>query len=237
VIYLVIGRRERGKTTRAYSLARKVRKRVIIDPRRMIQRADVEIVHKSMELRAALSDLYLDDAMNEVVFQPEDDDLEVAFARFITAIKEWVIAHPRTALAVVIDECSFFDLGDYRFQWLIKCTPRETVHIIITAHRPSDIPTGVRAIADHWLIFATTQEHDLKAIEQRSGSPRVVAAVRTLKDREYVHWNDAKGQHGIERDASAWYFAMRMRTEEPSKPIVDDPQQDNDGRFDYEDQK
>lgn len=236
MIYLVIGRRERGKTTRAYSLARKVRKRVIIDPRRMIQREDVEIVHKSMELRAALSDLQLDEAVNEIVYQPDDDDLEVAFGRFIATIKEFVIAHPRTQIAIVIDESSFFDLNDYRFQWLIKCTPRETVHIIITAHRPSDIPTGVRAIADHWLIFATTQEHDLKAIEQRSGSPRVLAAVRTLKDREYVHWNDAKGNYGIERDASSWYFAMRMRPAESTKPIVEEPRNDNDGRLKYEDQ-
>jgi len=218
MIYLVIGRRTRGKTTRVYSLARKVRKRVMIDPRRMIKRVDVEIVHRSDELRAALSDLVVDPAVNEVVFQPSDDDLDGSFIRFTIAVKERIIRNPNVPIAVIVDEASFFNLDDHRFQWLVKCTDRDLVHILITAHRPQDIPTSVRGLADHWIIFATTQEHDLKAIEQRSGSERVTHAVRQLRDREYVHWDDSRGSFDIVRDSSTWNIAMRSG--EPARQTV-----------------
>lgn len=224
MIYLLIGRRERGKTTLAYSMARKLKKRAVIDARRMIQRVDVERVLSASELHPALGDLVHDAGTNEVIYQPTDDDLSLAFESFVSSVKRMIVANPNMTIAIMIDEASFYNLEDARFQWLAKCTTRDRVHILITAHRPADIPTSVRAIADHWCIFATTQEHDLKVIEQRSGSPRVVDAVRRLKDRDYVHWDDARGTMATCSDAASWYVSLSMHGGKSKSPqrLIDD---------------
>lgn len=223
MIYLIIGRRERGKTTLAYSTARKVRKRMIIDARRMIRRIDVERVFTVSELKPAFGDLVHDEGVNEVVYQPTDDDLDMGFESFVAAVKQRIIASPDMQFAIVIDEASFYNLEDSRFQWLAKCTQREKVHIFITAHRPQDIPTSIRAIADHWCIFATTQEHDLKTIEQRAGSSRVSDAVRRLRDRDYLHWDDARGTMAVCNRPADWYVSMSMNDSapKPAAPVIE----------------
>jgi hypothetical protein len=230
MIYNLIGRRERGKTTLGYGMARKLRKRIIIDARQMIQRIDVVRIHRADDLRPALLELVTDDAVSEVVYQPQDDDLEVAFDAWTAATKERIVLSPSIPFAVMVDEVSFYKLETARFQWLAKCTPREAVHIILTAHRPADIPTSIRAIADHWCIFSTTQEHDLKVIEQRSGSLRVVNAIRRLQGRAYVHWDDARGEMAICDDPKLWYVSMRSadRTTEPPRLIESQPVNDKD---------
>jgi hypothetical protein len=220
VIYLLIGRRERGKTTLAYSMARKARKRAIIDARRMIRR-DGDRVHSARELHAALGDLAFDPQTSEVVYQPNDDDLGLAFESFVDAVKRRLVNNPELSLVILIDEASFYNLDDARFQWIAKCTQREKVHILITAHRPADIPTSIRAIADHWCIFATTQEHDLKVIEQRAGSPRVAEAVRRLRERQYVHWDDSKGIMATCSDSASWYVPLTA-IHTPRERIIDE---------------
>jgi hypothetical protein len=212
MIYLAIGRRERGKTTLVYGMARKVKKRVMLDARRIIARHDADYVETRAELREGLGDLLDGDlGVNEVVYQPIDDDLDQAFGTFTMEVKHSIIQYPPTAIAIVVDEASFYRLDEARFQWLAKCTPRDRVHLLITAHRPSDIPTSIRAIADHWLIFATTQEHDVKVVEQRT-SPRVAATVRQLRDRSYVHWNDAAGVMAVNDRPQDWYVSMGAKT-------------------------
>ena len=207
--YLIIGRRERGKTTLAYHMARKVRKRVVIDARRLIQRVDVEVVHSHHTLLADLKDLASDDLLNEIVYQPNTEDLDEAFNDWTRVLRSFVIAHPDVPLAIVVDEASFYELHRPGFQWLVKCTPRERVHIFITAHRPSDIPTSVRAIADHWCIFATRQEHDLKVIRERTGSVRVEAEIGRLRDRAWLHWDDSRGVSRVVDSPADWYTALR----------------------------
>lgn len=203
MIYLNIGRRERGKTTLAYYMARKIPRRIILDPRRMIQRGDTARVETIEDLHVRLED----EEQPEVVYQPADDDLEMSFQRFTRAAKAIALDSDQP-LAVMVDEASFYNLDHPTFQWLAKCTPRDQVHLIITAHRPSDVPTTIRAIADHWCIFATTQEHDLKAIESRTGNPGVTKAIRRLEGRQYVHWDDAHGKMGVNVDSIAWFVSM-----------------------------
>lgn len=219
MIYLLIGRRERGKTTLAYSMSRKVRKRIIIDARRMIRRIDVEVINDINDLKPALDDLVHDDVVNEIVFQPTDDDLDFVFQAWTAAVKERILKSPGTSFAIVVDEASFYPLDNARFQWLAKCTPRDQVHILITAHRPADIPTSIRAIADHWCVFATTQEHDLKVIESRMGP--AVAAVRRLRDRDYAHWDDARGVLSVCNRPQDWYVSMHMGTMPEPIDVID----------------
>lgn len=222
MIYQNIGRRERGKTTLGYYMARKVRKRIIIDARQMIQREDVERITRADDLRPALAEMVADDAVNEIVYQPQDDDLEIAFEQWTMAVKERVVLSPKMPISVMVDEVSFYNLNTPRFQWLAKCTPRDTVHLILTAHRPSDIPTSIRAIADHWCIFSTTQEHDLKVIEQRTGSPSVIKRIKQLNGRSYVHWDDARGIMAVCDDPKVWYVSMKSQDrQQPAAQLID----------------
>jgi hypothetical protein len=210
VIYLFIGRRELGKTTLAYKMLRNraIRKRAVIDARRMINQSGfrVETVTTAGEANEALFAM-MDGESDEVIYQPFEDDIKrVSFPVWTRALKQIVIEFPQTDVAMLVDEASFYDLEIPSFQWLVKCAKRDHSHILITAHQPKDIPTSVRSIADHWFIFRTTQETDLDKIREKS--PEAANAARTLEDRSYVHWNDANARMTINHWPSNWYIAL-----------------------------
>ena len=210
MIYLFIGRREKGKTTLAYWMLkqRTIRKRAVIDARRMINQsgARIETVYTHSEASDALFAM-MDGESDEVIYQPFEDDIEqVSFPAFTRTLKTIVIEHPRTDVGILIDEASFYDLQGPTFQWLAKCAKRDHSHILITAHQPKDIPTSVRAIADHWFIFHTTQQTDLDKIAEKS--PDAARVARALSDREFVHWNDANGILTVNRWPSGWFIAL-----------------------------
>lgn len=87
---------------------------------------------------------------------------------------------------------------------MMRCSPRDRVAIILTAHRPADISTNIRALADTWCIFRTTQAHDLIAIEDRCGE-RVALLVQKLEPYQFVGWDDAKATATIYRNSRAWF--------------------------------
>ena len=128
------------------------------------------------------------------------------FEAFTRTLKTIVMAAPEMNLGIMIDEASFYDLETPTFMWLAKCSLREHTHIIITAHQPKDIPTGVRAIADHWFIFYTTQETDLARIAEKS--PEAAEAAKRLKGRSYVHWDDTRAKLNINENPSSWFVTM-----------------------------
>jgi hypothetical protein len=105
-------------------------------------------------------------------------------------------------LAVVIDESSLItDLSDWSY--VFRGSPRERTTIILTTHRPQDVPTFVRALADYWCIFRITQEHDLDVVRKRCGD-RVAELVTGLAPFEFVSWDDARGEYLIHRDGNQW---------------------------------
>lgn len=227
MIYLVIGRRERGKTTLAYHMASKVPARLIFDPRRMIMRPSPRArnVPTSTTLTHAVDDV-LDGSLDEMVYGPTEDRIENAFARFARECKRWVLEAPDSPVAIVIDEASFADLTLPTWHWVMRCSRREHTHIFLTAHRPvePEIPVSVRSIADHWLLFACRQEHDLKVIEKRC-SPAVAQTVQTLQSREFVHWDDERAIAKTQKQSGAWYVALRPA---PTREIVAAPTYDGD---------
>lgn len=207
MIYLIIGRRERGKTSLAIWMARRFRSRAILDPRGMITAPDAEYIGFGHEALNAIGELLEPDSpWDEVIYRPTEDDLVFAFDLWSGACKRGALEHPHATWAIVIDEASFFDLGTPAFQWLVKCTARDRVHVFITAHRPQDIPTTIRAIADHWLVFAVRQEHDLKALRERSEG--LAREAGKLTDREFAWWNDATGTLLINRRPDSWRLAL-----------------------------
>jgi len=211
VIYLCIGRRELGKTTLAYYMARKLDKRAIIDARRMVRQGHIRIeyAHSANDADESLFAMVDDNECDEVIYQPHEDDLQQGFDVWTGTLKRIVIDHPQQHLAVLVDEASFYNLDTPTFQWLAKCALRDYVHIIITAHQPKDIPTSIRAIADHWFIFRTTQKTDLDKIAEKS--PEAAREAERLTDRSFVWWDDTRAVVSFNRKPASWFIALQAR--------------------------
>jgi hypothetical protein len=144
----------------------------------------------------------------EVIYAPIDDDVAGAFEELSLQLKSFVLdAPPRRRLAVVVDETSLVDVMNGPFQWVLRCASRHDVHVMLTTHRPIDIPVTVRAIADHWLTFPVRQEHDLRVIAERC-SPATADVVATLPDRTFAHWNDERATLRVNRVPAQWFIPL-----------------------------
>jgi hypothetical protein len=218
MIYLVIGKRLQGKTTLAVYLARKNPRRFIFDPRGMIEPArDGFVVSGQSTLIMQGVDQVIegDEGMREIVVRPTLD-VQSAFNAMVNELYQWLKAEPSARFVLLIDEIRFIkDLQTPQFEWLLRCSQPDRVHVIMTCHRPIDIPTDVRAIADNWLVFRMTQEHDLKTLSERSQQAARIA--RHLREREFVHWDDAAGEHHLHRRADRWFVPLAR-----SVPALDD---------------
>jgi hypothetical protein len=209
MIYLVFGRREQGKTTLAYWMARRAGPRLIFDPRGLI-RLRSTVTHR-IDLREAADELRAGERA-EVVYTPYEDDLATAFTRFCGLARRWVFDDPRRPLAVLVDEVAFVSTDDLAFQWLLRCSSRSIVHVFVTGHRPVDVRPNVRAIADHWLLFAMRQEHDLQVLDERC-SVEAVREVRTLQPRQFVQWDDTQARHKVFKNPQEWYIDLDPHNE------------------------
>lgn len=203
MIYLNIGRRRQGKTTLTTFMARKVERRLMFDPRGLMQFGTT--VHTRQQFIDAFTELVDGDRV-EVVFTP-NADLQKSFKLFAYYARAWVTRYGARSLAIVIDEVAFVDTDVEDFLWVLRCSDPSVHHVFVTAHRPADVSTRVRAIADHWLLFGVRQEHDLRVITERCGRP-VAVRVSKLGPREFVHWDDAIGSANVFRDPAAWFVPL-----------------------------
>lgn len=200
MLYVIIGRRGTGKTTIAYRLALGKGLRTIYDPR------------GEFHTTPAHEFLILEDADREELIVTPEIDAALEFQPFCEVLKVWIReVTPGAPRSVLIDECRFVkhQLRECAaFDWLIRCSDRNAVNVILTAHRPSDIPVDVRAIADKWIVFQTTQEHDLKVLEERCGGV-FAEKVQTLNDHQFLSWDDARGVLTEYRDPRTWFVPLR----------------------------
>jgi hypothetical protein len=213
VIYLSLGRREQGKTTLALYVVRHFPARVIFDPRGIIDTPDALIVRDAADLEFAMEELAAR-ATSEVIYAPAENDLDEAFEAFALAVKQWVLDQsPRRHLAVLVDEASFVDLEIGAWQWVLRCAPRLTVHLALTVHRPVDVPVIVRTLADHWLVFRTREERDLRVVAERCGAD-VAALAAELPDRAFVRWDDQRARMEVVRESARWYVPLAITRNE-----------------------
>lgn len=221
MIYYNVGRREVGKTTLARYLVRQQDSRIVFDPRGHFPGARV---NDDTELIAAFDRLH-DSGAGEIIITP-DRNVQAMFETTAREVKRW-IQLGRT-VAFVVDECSLVDLKPNstadEFDWIIRLCPRRQAIVVMTAHRPVDVPTGVRAIADYWLMFQMTLEHDLDVIEKRCGKV-VREEVLKLKPFEFVVWDDAKGTYTINRNKTSWHMPL---TEHSAGHVIAAPTIDGD---------
>lgn len=201
----ICGRKGRGKTTLSAATADSCEARLWIDPRGLIRRQGAVVVYSLRDLADAV-DALAEGETDEVVFSPRADaDLDVAFDGFADEVLRWIIQHPDLPLAVVVDEAKWYgDISARRsFMKAIKgCNP-DLVDIIIAAHRPKDIRPDIRALLNRWILFHNTHPDDLKAIYEVCG-PDVVAITKTLRDHEYVEWNEDTGRGAVSRYPCIW---------------------------------
>lgn len=202
MITLVIGRRVRGKTTLGYAISLQKETRAIFDPRKRL--------HTTSDIISSPETLYdLLDQRSEVIVQP-NDYIRQNFDRMTFEFFDWVEDNQAERAALMVDEARFLDLPNTEYPHMdkiLKFTNPEMVDSIFTCHRPQDISTDIRALADYWCIFQTTQEHDLKVINERCG-PQVVEIVKSLQGRDYLLWNDNDGTFVVKNDPIKWFVRL-----------------------------
>lgn len=187
MIYLILGRREMGKTTLAFYMAQRCPRRVIFDPRCQF---DGRSISGSLEIQDAMTNLI--EQPGEVLIAPKLSP-QGSFDSLASQIRAWP-ADTDDALAVLLDEATFYDaMQSQDFEWVVRAAPRRQVHLIFTAHRPVDIDINIRALADEWLLFKTVQENDLKVITERCGV-LVADQASILPPYWFLQWDDAHGE-------------------------------------------
>jgi hypothetical protein len=219
MITLSIGRRRRGKTTLVVYMARKVPARMVFDPRGLVGGPGSFLVTRAADLPESMDRLYAGE-IAEVVFTPADDNFQGAFRAFADAGRQWVQGAPLKPLAIVVDEISFVSLDEPAFQWVLRCSDPAIVHVLLTCHRPMDVPVGIRAIADYWCLFQARQEHDIKVIDERC-SPAVARAVRGLEGRAWVLWDEGRAAAATYADPKVWYVPLRVERAAPAVDLMD----------------
>lgn len=203
MLILCIGRRELGKTTLAVSTAQRSPTRVFFDPRHMINTVS-DVLNENSLADNTLYDML--DTRAEIVIQPYFDK-QKAFSEMCEQIYQWLQDNPGEEIAVLVDEVRFVELEDAYFDYLIRCTPRAKVKIILTAHRVVDVPTDLRGIADVWCLFKMTLANDLEKIEEGTNA-EVAREVADLRPYEFVVWDDSVGRSRKNLDKASWFVPL-----------------------------
>lgn len=202
---LIIGRRELGKTTLAVSLSRQFTTRVIFDPRHMIDTTSDVLSENNVQ-----ETLYeMLDSRVEVIVRPSFET-ERTFAVMCEEIYHWLKDNPDEDFCLLVDEARFVSSPEKKqhFDWIVRCTPRAKVSVLLTCHGVTDISPDLRRVADYWLLFRLTQPADLDTIREKCGDD-VAELVESLNPYEYVVWNDAIGTYRVHRDPTKWKVDLK----------------------------
>lgn len=214
------GRRGTGKTTLgAYMIDRRPR-RAAIETRPLIRRPGAVVIRSAARL-GELFDALAEGDIDELVFSPTDTDHAKAFDVFVAQLRRWCLEYPALELGVLIDESRMYGEIDRSktFMWLMKSCDPALIDLVLTSHRPANLPTEVRALLNRWCLFRTTQEHDLKAIAEHCTAD-VVDLVKELPGREYVAWNDDDGTYEVNRAPCIWQTDLRPAGAEASILVI-----------------
>lgn len=204
-IRLIIGRKENGKTTLAYHMARKFPKLAVFDARGQIRRPGAAIA-RSLGTCTDAFEALADGDTTEIVYTPIEDLKRSAFPHFAQLVRQWVYERRAVPLAVLVDEITFVHAADEDFDQAVKACDASQHHFFLTCHRPIDVPVDLRALADFWYLFSLHQEHDLEVVRARCSAEAAEAAKR-LVGRSFVGWDHLSGVRQYDNPA-AWYVNL-----------------------------
>jgi len=201
---LLIGKRELGKTTLAVSISRNSPTRVTFDPRHMISTTS-DILSEG-QIEGVLYGMLNERA--EIIVRPQFD-IERAFSEMCAEIYSWLKDNPGEPFCLLLDEARFVKNPEenLHFDYIVRCTPRSEVNVLLTCHGVVDISSDLRRIADFWILFQLTLEGDLDRVRERCGN-EVADEVQKLNPYEYIVWNDAIGRWKKHTDKAAWYVRL-----------------------------
>jgi hypothetical protein len=202
---LVIGKRELGKTTLAVHICEHFSTRVIFDPRHMIH-TTADILTDGQIADGTLYSML--DTRAEIIVRPAFDK-EKVFEEMCAEIYRWLKDNPGEPFCLLIDECRFVKSPEenQHFDFIVRCTPRSEVTVIMTCHGIVDVSPDLRRVADYWILFRLTMEADLDRVRERCGDT-VAEAVQRLEPYEYIVWNDANSSWRKFSDRNAWYVPL-----------------------------
>jgi hypothetical protein len=205
---LIIGRRELGKTTLAVSLCRHFSTRVIFDPRHMIHTTSDVLTDGQIGDGVLYSML---DTRAEIIVRPSFEK-EKVFEEMCAEIYAWLKDNPGEPFCLLIDECRFVKEPEKNphFDFIVRCTPRADVTVIMTCHGIVDVSPDLRRVADYWLLFRLTMEADIDRVRERCGND-VAEEVQKLEPYEYIVWNDANSTWRKYTDKTAWFVSLSER--------------------------
>jgi hypothetical protein len=155
--------------------------------------------------------------VTEVILTPIGN-VDSAFQVFCREAANYVRKNPDNCVGILIDEIRFMDLTNEDLDWILRCSSVENVHIVFTGHRPKDVPTDIRAIADRWCLFSFTLPRDVEIIEDQC-SPKVAQAVQGLQARQFVTWDDRTASATFHRDPVVWFVETRQKGTARAEPI------------------
>jgi hypothetical protein len=208
VITVIIGFTGQGKSTLAAFAARRSSTRVIFDPRFQFETTS-DILPDADGLFELLDDRY------EIIIQPgRGADREQIFADTCRAIGDWIEDNPLEPICLLVDEALLTGLDSKQvnddFDWILR-SARETspISVIITCHRPADVSTNIRAIANKLVLFRATLPNDLDAIEWQCG-PVVADEVRKLLDKQFILWNNSRQQWRKIDNPASWFVKINQ---------------------------
>lgn len=207
MLSLFIGKRELGKTTLAVFVSQSYAKRVIFDPRHMINTAP--LVLSEGQIKGVLYEIL--DARADVVIRPKFD-VQTAFDEMCSEIMEWIDDNPNVKFCLFIDEIRFIQSPESNqyFDFIVRCTDGNMVAVLMTMHGIPDASTDLRRIADFLVLFQLTLAADVDTIRERCGD-EVAEKVQTLKPYQYIVWNDRNGSWKEHYDSAKWFVPIQRK--------------------------
>jgi hypothetical protein len=209
MITVIIGFTGQGKSTLAYKVSERAPTRVIFDPRGQY--------HTTGDVIPDAADLYdLLDNRYEVIVRPgRGSEVEANFDDTCRVIADWIEDNPHEEIAILVDEGRLIGLDSrtpsLHFDWILRSAREGSpIDVIITCHRPIDVHTNIRAIANRLVFFRVQLPNDLDAIEDQCGS-QVRDEVKKLLDRQFITWNNSRQQWRKVDRPETWYTPIEKR--------------------------
>lgn len=212
MITVIIGFTGQGKTTLAEYISRRSTTRLKFDPRLQFHTTQ-DILPNEQGLYELLDDRY------EVIVQPgRGVAVEEDFDNVCRVLADWIEDNPGENVCLLVDEGRLVGLDQknvsLNFDWILRSAREGSpISVVITCHRPVDVSTNIRAIANRLIFFRVMLPGDLDAIEAQCG-PEVVEQVRLLLDKQFITWNNSRQQWRKISDPAAWKVNIDECTEQ-----------------------